>query len=212
MIIIWEHIAMRNLFVAVLAVIFSAFTGLARAEPTVLIKTSLGDITVELDRAHAPKTVDNFLRYVSEGHYDGTLVYRVVPGFVIQAGSYDSATHARPTHEPIPSEAGNGLSNLRGTVAMARQTDPNSATAEFFVNLADNTRLDRMPDDADGTTGYAVFGHVVSGMNVADKIASVPLGAGGPTPGAGAFPLDPVTIERIMIIPDMPATKAPSVK
>ena len=109
----------------------------AHAEPTVAIDTSMGTINVELDRAHAPKTVDNFLRYVSEGHYDGTLVYRIAPGFVIQAGSYDSATNSRPVHDPIPLEAGNGLSNQRGTIAMARQSDPDSATAEFFINPND---------------------------------------------------------------------------
>ncbi len=165
-----------------------------------LIRTSLGNITLSLDRGRAPVTVDNFLRYVSEGHYDGTLVYRVVPGFVVQAGSYDSATHARPVHDPIALEAGNGLSNLRGTIAMARESDPNSATAEFFINLADNTQLDRQPGDADGSTGYAVFGHVVSGMDVVDKIAAVPLGTSGPMPGAGAFPVDPVTIEKITVL------------
>ncbi len=164
----------------------------------VLIQTSLGDITPELDHAHAPKTVDNFLRYVNEGHYDGTLVYRVAPGFVIQAGSYDSATNSRPVHDPIPLEAGNGLSNVRGTIAMARETDANSATAEFFINLADNARLDRLPDDAEGTTGYAVFGHVVTGMDVVDKIAAVPLGRGGPMPGA--WPADPVKIVKVSVI------------
>ena len=92
----------------------------AQAEPTVAIDTSMGTITVELDRAHAPKTVDNFLRYVGEGHYDGTLVYRVARGFVVQAGSYDSATYARPVRDPIPLEAGNGLANKRGAIAMAR--------------------------------------------------------------------------------------------
>lgn len=196
---------MRNAVSALLAgAILFGFAVIAAAQTTdssdVLIQTSLGDITVELDHAHAPRTVDNFLRYASEGHYDGTLVYRVVPGFVIQAGSYDAATgNMRPTHDPIPLEAGNGLTNVRGTIAMARENDPGSATAEFFINLADNPRLDRMPDDADGTTGYAVFGHVVAGMEVVDKIASVPLGSGGPMPGA--FPADPVKIIRISAIP-----------
>src|SRR5205085_6665209 len=143
-------------------------TGFARAEPTVAIETSMGTVTVELDRARAPKTVENFLRYAGEGHYDGTLVYRVAPGFVIQAGSFDSATNARPVHDPIPLEAGNGLNNQRGTIAMARESDPNSATAEFFINLADNANLDRQPGDADGMTGYAVFGRVASGMDVVD--------------------------------------------
>src|SRR5579864_3720623 len=187
--------------------IFVAFvvgaTGFAQAEPTVAIDTSMGTITVELDRAHAPKTVDNFLRYVSEGHYDGTLVYRIAPGFVIQAGSYDSASNARPVHDPIPLEAGNGLTNKRGTVAMARESDPNSATAEFFINLADNTNLDRQPGDAEGMTGYAVFGRVVSGMDVVDKIAAVPTGAGGPMPGQ--WPQTPITITHIRAVAATPS-------
>jgi cyclophilin family peptidyl-prolyl cis-trans isomerase len=207
---------MRTLFSTLAASAFLfAFAGSAPAQtpdsPDVLIQTSLGDITLELDHARAPRTVDNFLRYVTEGHYDGTLVYRVAPGFVIQAGSFDSPTNSRPTHDPIPLEAGNGLSNLRGTIAMARETDPNSATAEFFINLADNTRLDRLPDDTDGTTGYAVFGHVVTGMDVVDKIAAVPLGPGGPM--TGAFPVDPVKIIKVSIVTPaslMPATGAPA--
>lgn len=173
-------------------------TGIARAEPTVAIDTSMGTITIALDRAHAPKTVDNFLRYVGEGHYDGTLVYRVAPGFVIQAGSFDSATNSRPVHDPIPLEAGNGLTNQRGTIAMARENDPNSATAEFFVNLADNTNLDRQPGDAEGMTGYAVFGRVISGMDVVDRIGAVAVGAGGPMPGQ--WPQTPITITRIRIL------------
>jgi cyclophilin family peptidyl-prolyl cis-trans isomerase len=173
-------------------------TGFARAEPTVAIETSMGAITVELDRAHAPKTVDNFLRYVGEGHYDGTLVYRVAPGFVIQAGSYDSATNSRPVHDPIPLEAANGLANRRGTIAMARQSDPDSATAEFFINLADNANLDRQPEDAGGVTGYAVFGRVVSGMDVVDKIAAVRIGAGGPM--IGQWPQTPIVIQHIRLV------------
>jgi cyclophilin family peptidyl-prolyl cis-trans isomerase len=209
-------------FAAILAGAFLfVFANFAHAQtaasPEVLIHTSLGDITVALDRAHAPKTVDNFLRYLNEGHYDGTLFYRVAPGFVIQAGSYDSPTHARPVHDPIPLEAGNGLSNLRGTIAMARETDPDSATAEFYINLADNTGLDRQEGDAEGTTGYTVFGHVISGMEVVDKIAAVPLGPGGPMPGA--FPAQPVTIEKVSVVsatpllpPPIPSNTVPSLR
>ena len=160
------------------------------AAPQVLISTSMGDITVVLDRAHAPISVDNFLRYVNEHHYDGTLVYRVAPGFVIQAGSFDSATHQRDVHDPIQLEANNGLSNLRGTLSMAREEAPNTAAAEFFINLVDNTRLDHHADDTGNTTGYAVFGHVVSGMDVVDKIAAVPLGDNGPM--AGQAPVTPI--------------------
>jgi peptidyl-prolyl cis-trans isomerase B (cyclophilin B) len=188
---------MRLVVPVALAIVFG-FAGAPRAEPTVALETSMGTIMLELDRAHAPKTVDNFLRYVSEGHYDDTFVYRVAPGFVIQAGSFDSATHARPVHDPIPLESGNGLNNLRGTIAMARQADPNSATAEFFINLANNAALDRQPGDADGATGYAVFGHVTSGMDVVDKIAALPVGPGGPMPGA--WPQTPVKVEKVSVL------------
>jgi cyclophilin family peptidyl-prolyl cis-trans isomerase len=167
--------------------------------PQVVISTSLGDITLSLDPAHAPVSVANFLRYAKEGHYDGTLVYRVVPGFVIQAGSYDSATHSRDVHDPIALESNNGLSNLRGAVAMAREEAPNTATAEFFIDLSDNTRLDHHADDTANATGYAVFGHVVSGMDVVDKIAAVPLGDDGPM--AGAAPVTPVVITKVVVSP-----------
>ena len=204
---------MRLSVQAVLGFLFG-LTAFAHAEPTIAIDTSMGTITIELDRAHAPKTVDNFLRYVGEGHYDGTLVYRIAPGFVVQAGSYDSSTNTRPVHDPISLEAGNGLTNKRGTIAMARETDPKSATAEFFINLADNTNLDRQPEDAGGMTGYAVFGHVVQGMDVVDRIAAVPVGAGGPM--IGQWPQTPIRIERIRIAaavpPAAPASPAPALR
>lgn len=173
----------------------------ARADdaPKVLIETSLGNITLELDRVHAPLTVDNFLRYVNEGHFDGTVVYRVVPGFVIQAGSWDADMHARPAHDPITLEANNGLSNVRGSVAMARRDDPASATAEFFIDLADNLTLDHQPTDTGNSTGYAVFGKVIAGMDVVDKIAAVPLGDHGPMPGAA--PVDPIVIRKASVVP-----------
>jgi len=165
--------------------------------PQILIQTSLGDITLALDPRRAPQTVDNFLRYVKEGHYDGTVFYRVAPGFVIQAGSYDADVHYRSVHDNIPLEANNGLKNLRGTIAMARQEDPNTANAEFFINLADNADLDHHADDPGNNSGYAVFGHVVSGMDVVDKIAAVPLGDHGPMPGAA--PVDPVVIKSVTV-------------
>jgi len=171
----------------------------AAASPQVLISTSMGDIRVVLDRAHAPVSVDNFLQYVKEGHYDGTLVYRVAPGFVMQAGSFDSPTHQRDVHDPIVLEANNGLSNLRGTIAMAREAAPNTAVAEFFINLVDNTRLDHHADDPGNTTGYAVFGHVVSGMDVVDKIGAVPVGDNGPMPGQA--PVTPIVITKVTLLP-----------
>ncbi len=200
---------MRNISVLLVILFAAAGANFAAADPVVpaavapgprvLIQTSLGDITVLLDPAHAPLTVQNFLRYVDEGHYDGTVFYRVVPGFVIQAGSYDADVHYRPVHENIPLEANNGLDNLRGTIAMARETDPGTANAEFFINLADNADLDHHADDSGNTTGYTVFGQVVGGMDVVDRIAAVPLGDHGPMPGAA--PVDPVVIQKVSVAP-----------
>ncbi len=168
------------------------------AGPKVLISTDQGDILLQLDAVHAPATVANFLRYAREGHYDGTIVYRVVPGFVIQAGSWEPDLRTRDVHAPIPLES--GLANLRGTVAMARGDTPVSATAEFFINLADNPALDRQADDSAGTTGYAVFGQVIQGMDTVDKIAAVPLGDHGPF--AGAAPATPIVITHVVVLPD----------
>lgn len=188
----------RALVALVIATAFPTSAVLADDRSKVLIETSLGDITLELDHARAPVTVDNFLRYVNEGHFDGTVVYRVVPGFVIQAGSFDADIHERPAHEPIALEANNGLSNVRGAIAMARADDPASATAEFFIDLADNPRLDHQPSDPDNRTGYTVFGHVTAGMDVVDKIAAVALGDHGPMPGAA--PVDPIVIRKVSVL------------
>lgn len=165
-------------------------------EPQVVVQTSMGDITLALDRDRAPETVDNFLRYVKEGHYDNTLIYRVQPGFVIQMGSYDADGTMRPVHDPVRLEA--GLKNVRGAVAMARYDSPNSATAEFFIDLANLSNLDPQPGQSD-RSGYAVFGHVVSGMDIVDKIAAVQRGGTGPMPGAA--PLHPIVIEKVTLIP-----------
>jgi len=163
------------------------------------IKTSLGEFDVALDAAHAPRTVDNFIRYAKGGHFDGTLIYRVVPAFVLQMGSYDKSFNARPTKAPIPLETSGGLKNLRGTLSMARSDDPASATAEFFINLSDNDSLDPKDGAAPNTTGYAVFGKVVEGMSVIDQIAKVPLNGGkGPFPDAD--PALPVVIESVTIV------------
>ena len=182
------------------ATIFAASAALAAedAAPRVSFQTSLGEITFELDREHAPLTVANFLRYVTEGHFDGTVFYRVVPGFVIQAGSFDAEGKPRGVHDPIPLEAATTPSNARGTMAMGHGDDPNSARAEFFINLADNKAIDRRPDDFDNKTGFAAFGHVVTGMDVVDAIAALPLGGPGPFPGAA--PLTPVVIQKASIL------------
>jgi cyclophilin family peptidyl-prolyl cis-trans isomerase len=192
-------VKIRSEIIASLLAFVLGTSSVQASDTRVVMATSMGDITIALDEAHAPKTVQNFLRYVSEHHFDGTVVYRVAPGFVIQAGSYEADGHARDVHEPIPLEANNGLSNLRGTVAMAR-TDPNTATAEFFVNLTDNLDLDHRADDKGNTTGYTVFGKVVSGMDVVDRIAAVPLGGAGPFPPQ-ATPMKPITISRISVAP-----------
>src|SRR4051794_40006148 len=141
--------------------------------PVVVLETSMGPITIQLDPAKAPITVDNFLKYVDAGFYDGLIFHRVIPGFMIQGGGMNDQMQektqgARP---PIKNEANNGLSNLRGTISMARTSDPNSATSQFFISVVDNVRaLDPNP----GSAGYAVFGKVVSGMDVVDAIVSVP--------------------------------------
>lgn len=141
----------------------------------VRLATSLGDIVVELDAEKAPKTTDNFLKYVKAGHYDGLIFHRVIETFMIQGGGMKPDMSEKATRPPIPLESGNGLSNLRGTIAMARTGDPNSATSQFFINVVDNVRLDK----SEGRDGYAVFGKVVEGMDVVDKIKVVPVASKG---------------------------------
>lgn len=135
--------------------------------PRVLIQTTDGDITIELFADKSPVTVENFLRYVDEGHYDGTVFHRVIPNFMIQGGGFTAALEEKATHEPIVNESRNKLHNTRGTLAMARTSDPDSATAQFFINQRSNLRLDWSP----GNDGYTVFGEVLEGMQVVDIIA-----------------------------------------
>jgi peptidyl-prolyl cis-trans isomerase A (cyclophilin A) len=155
----------------------------------VKLQTSAGDIVLELQREQAPVTVDNFVAYVKAKHYDGTIFHRVIPTFMIQGGGMNAKMEERPTRAPIALEARNGLNNQRGTVAMARRADPNSATAQFFINVVDNPFLDAA--QARDGHGYAVFGKVVSGMDVVDKIREVPTHNVG---GHGNVPTMPVTI------------------
>lgn len=157
----------------------------------VRIDTSLGEIVLELDAAKSPKTVANFVEYVKSGQYDGTVFHRVIPNFMIQGGGMNAEMQEKPTRAPIPLESKNGLNNLRGHVAMARTSNPNSATAQFFVNLKDNAFLDAA-NSPDGN-GYAVFGKVVSGMDVVDKIAAVPTANKGPHQNV---PVTPVLIRK----------------
>jgi peptidyl-prolyl cis-trans isomerase B (cyclophilin B) len=159
----------------------------------VVIETSKGDITLELDKEKAPKTVENFLMYINEGFYDGTIFHRVIKRFMIQGGGYDQSYDKRETRGPILNEADNGLKNNRGTVSMARTGDPHSATAQFFINHKDNAALDHRNKGAGW--GYAVFGHVVKGMDVVDAIAAVKTGRGGPFPKDA--PQEMVVINKI---------------
>ena len=163
----------------------------ALAQQKVKLATSAGDIVVELDAAKAPKTVANFVEYVKAGHYDGTVFHRVISHFMIQGGGMTADMKEKTTRAPIPLESGNGLDNTRGTIAMARTMDPNSATAQFFINVKDNGFLNKA-QSADGN-GYAVFGKVVTGMDVVDKIRAVPTGNKGMHRDV---PLEPVTITK----------------
>ena len=168
--------------------------GLAAHAQKVWIATAAGDIVIELDAAKAPKSVDNFLGYVKAGHYNGTIFHRVIPTFMIQGGGMTADMKEKPTRAPIQLESKNGLSNVRGSVAMARTNDPNSATAQFFINVKDNDRLDAT--NARDGNGYAVFGKVVSGMDVVDKIRDVPTGSKGPHDDV---PNMPITINKATV-------------
>jgi peptidyl-prolyl cis-trans isomerase A (cyclophilin A) len=156
----------------------------------VRLATSAGDIVIELDAAKAPGTVANFMTYVRAGHYDGTVFHRVIDGFMIQGGGMDARLREKPTKAPIKLEAGNGLSNVRGTLAMARTNNPDSATAQFFINVADNPRLDSFGG------GYAVFGRVIEGMDVVDRIRAVPTQAQGMHQNV---PITPITINKTSV-------------
>jgi cyclophilin family peptidyl-prolyl cis-trans isomerase len=169
----------------------------APGNPTAVISTSMGDITVELFKDRAPVSVDNFLQYVSEGFYAGTVFHRVIPGFMIQGGGFTPDLVEKPTHPPIRNEATNKLSHIRGTLGMARTEALRSATSQFFVNVADNrAKLDHhgfAPEDF----GYAVFGRVLSGLDVCDRIAAAPRQRSGPHDDV---PIEPVVIKGVRVI------------
>jgi cyclophilin family peptidyl-prolyl cis-trans isomerase len=166
----------------------------ADPRPRVALRTNQGDIIVELDRERAPTTVENFLQYVRDGHYNGTIFHRVIDGFMIQGGGYTVDLQLKPTRASIPNEANNGLSNQRGTIAMARTSEPHSAQAQFFSNVGDNPRLDFVSEQNNFTWGYAVFGRVVEGMDTVDRIRALETGPQGPL--AKDVPRQPVIIER----------------
>jgi cyclophilin family peptidyl-prolyl cis-trans isomerase len=158
------------------------------------LETDFGTVKIVLDADKAPKTVDNFLKYVDKGHFDGTIFHRVIPGFMAQGGGFDARYEKKSTNAPVGNEADNGLKNKRGTLAMARTSDPNSATAQFFVNVADNAFLDHTAKTQSGW-GYTVFGRVTSGMEVIDKIVGVKTGAQGPFQKDA--PLTPIAIKSL---------------
>ena len=196
---------MTRLFIALLGIVFSCAA--TAAEPRVELKTSMGPIIIELLPDKAPATVKNFMQYVRDGHYDGTIFHRVIPKFMIQAGGFTPDFRQKPVRKPIRNEAGNGIKNTIGTVAMARTGEPHSATAQFFINVADNDFLNFRYPTQDGY-GYCVFGRVVEGMDVVRRIAGVKTGA-GPGPHQNV-PLRPVVIERAMVLES--STPAPGSK
>jgi cyclophilin family peptidyl-prolyl cis-trans isomerase len=167
------------------------------ADPRVELKTNRGSIVIELNQAKAPKTVANFLQYVKDGHYDGTVFHRVIDGFMIQGGGFDKDMKQKKTRASIENEAANGLKNDYGTIAMARTPDPHSASAQFFINVKNNDFLNYRDPTPQGY-GYTVFGKVVSGMEIVDRIAKVPTGNAGPHQNV---PREPVVIESAVILP-----------
>ena len=183
---------MKSLFAAAML----AATAAATAAPSVEMQTSQGRMVIELNAEKAPVTVENFLKYAKEGHYDGTIFHRVIDGFMIQGGGFSAGMDEKKTGKPIQNEAKNGLKNQRGTIAMARRPDPHSATAQFFINHKDNNGLDYPGHDG---WGYAVFGKVTQGIEVVDKIAKVPTGNRGMHQNV---PVEPVVIQSVKVLSD----------
>ena len=197
----------KNLFAGILAVLFFSpmSTALAEDNPKVQLNTNMGSIVLELNRDKAPNTVDNFVQYVTDKFYDGTVFHRVIDGFMIQGGGFTQNLQKKTTRAPIKNEADNGLKNDDGTIAMARTNDPHSATAQFFINVKDNDFLNYRSATARGW-GYAVFGKVIEGMDVVKKIKSVPTGASGPF--RRDVPRSPVVIESAVLLGAAPGAPA----
>jgi peptidyl-prolyl cis-trans isomerase B (cyclophilin B) len=183
-----------------LASAVSVFSTESPARPRVKLETTKGEIILELNPQAAPKTVANFLQYVKDGFYNGTIFHRVIKNFMIQGGGLTKDMEQKPAREPVVNEADNGLKNIEGTVAMARKPDPNSATAQFFINVKDNISLNFRSRDAQGF-GYCVFGRVVSGMSVVHEIENTPTGFQA---GARDVPLTPIVITKATIVGEMP--------
>jgi peptidyl-prolyl cis-trans isomerase A (cyclophilin A) len=173
-------------------------TTTASAGNKAVLHTNMGDITIELYPDKAPKTVDNFEQYVKDGFYNGTVFHRVIPTFMIQGGGWTKELQRKRARAPIHNEANNGLSNVKYSVAMARTSDPHSAAAEFFINVVDNKRLDYTADTNSLTWGYCVFGKVIAGQDVVDKIKAVPTGPQGPL--SSDVPQTPVVIEKAELV------------
>lgn len=192
--------------IAVVVAFLITLPGCSRADseskggPVVLMSTSMGDIKIELYEKEAPETVTNFLAYVNDKSYDGTIFHRVIPGFMIQGGGFTEAMQQKPTKPPIKNEAGNGLKNNTGTLAMARTSDPDSATAQFFINVKNNDFLNR--EKAQDGVGYAVFGKVIEGMDVVKKIEQVQTGRKGMH---SDVPVEAVVIKSVTVV--SPATQ-----
>ena len=190
---------MKKLLFAGLMMLLGWQAAWAEGSPKVSLQTNQGTIEIELNRDKAPLSVDNFLTYVREGYYEGVIFHRVISTFMIQGGGFDKTFTKKDTHAPIKNEANNGLSNKRGTIAMARTSDPHSASAQFFINTVDNNSLDHTSETMRGW-GYAVFGKVTKGMDVVDKIRAIPTGAQGPFPSD--VPTTAVIIEKATILED----------
>lgn len=192
---------LRSIFITLTFITMGLNTMTVNAEssaaPKVRLDTSMGAIVLELNREKAPASVDNFLSYVKDGHYDGTIFHRVIGNFMIQGGGFTQDYRQKATKAPIKNEADNGLKNERGTVAMARTSDPHSATAQFFINVVDNDFLNFTAANSRGW-GYAVFGKVVEGMDVVDKIRNTPTGSGGPFPTD--VPREMVVIQKATVV------------
>jgi peptidyl-prolyl cis-trans isomerase A (cyclophilin A) len=188
----------KKIFAAVTIILVSGLfvvsAGAAGKNPIVLMETSQGKVTIELFQKESPLSVKNFLSYVKEGFYNGTTFHRVIPGFMVQGGGFAANMNQKSTGKPIKNEAVNGLKNDRGTLAMARTGDPDSATSQFFINLVNNSGLNRPQPDGHG---YAVFGKVIEGMDVVDRIAGVRTGV---RMGMRDVPLDPVEIKVMKVL------------
>lgn len=178
--------------------LISISLSVAATNITVEIKTNIGNVVLELYPDKAPKTVENFLQYVDSGFYKNTIFHRVIPNFMIQGGGFDTTFNQKPTRSPIQNEAANGLKNEVGTIAMARTPDPHSATAQFFINVANNEFLNYKAPNQNGY-GYTVFGKVISGIDIVQKIASIPTGSGGPF--SSDVPKTSVVIEDMIKLP-----------